>query len=252
MASRAVPSAFGLFDRNTGDIESIQKLINHANDVAAMDLKQVSKGAAEVRKIRAQLDKDFSKIRLVAAVQLLLGGIYSIPTPTTALGPACKAYSKARTKLLVGDPMTNQKAVSQECLKAQGMTFAMIGIGEKGQGCTDTCALSPDDQDAVCDRSGCHGKLRTKKDLEDILGGPEWRKRKQELLEACGRWPYELKIFPPAGVDEDMEEDVETTEECMGEGPLIATFLAAQNEQELAQRWCSSSRHRQTAFLRFL
>ncbi|CAE7856840.1 unnamed protein product, partial [Symbiodinium microadriaticum] len=168
-----------LFDRSTGDIESIQKLFNHANDVAEMDLKQVSKGAAEVKKIRAQLDKDFSKIR-------------------TALGPACKAYSKARTKLLVGDPMTNQKAVSQECLKAQGMTFAMIGIGEKGQGCTDTCALSPDDQDAVCDRSGCHGKLRTKKDLEDILGGPEWRKRKQELLEACGRWPYELKIFPPA------------------------------------------------------
>ncbi|OLP79425.1 hypothetical protein AK812_SmicGene40282 [Symbiodinium microadriaticum] len=47
----------------------------------------------------------------------------------------------SRTKLLVGDPMTNQKAVSQECLKAQGMTFAMIGIGEKGQGCTDTCAF---------------------------------------------------------------------------------------------------------------
>ena len=24
--------------------------------------------------------------------------------------------------------------------------------------------------DGVCDTSGCHGKLRTKKDLEDVLG----------------------------------------------------------------------------------
>lgn len=30
-------------------------------------------------------------------------------------------------------------------------------------------------------------------------GGPEWRKRHQEMLEACGKWPYELKLMPPIG-----------------------------------------------------
>ena len=31
-------------------------------------------------------------------------------------------------------------------------------------------------------------------------GGPEWRKRHQEMLEACGKWPYELKLMPPIGL----------------------------------------------------
>ena len=36
-------------------------------------------------------------------------------------------------------------------------------------------------------------------------GGPEWRKRHQEMLEACGKWPYELKLMPPIGLAKLME-----------------------------------------------
>eukprot|EP00913_Durusdinium_trenchii_P008520 g8001.t1 len=53
----------------------------------------------------------------------------------------------------------------------------------KAEGCIDTCAVQSDDPDGICDTSGCHGKLRTKKDLEDVRGGPEWRRRHEEMLE---------------------------------------------------------------------
>ncbi|CAL1173003.1 unnamed protein product [Cladocopium goreaui] len=184
------PTAYlGLFGgggKSTQDLESIQKLINHANDVAENDLKQVTKGAAEVTKIRSQLDRNLSSIR-------------------SKLKPACNAYSRARIDLLVGDPESNKKAVSQECLKAQGLLYTMLNIGQKAEGCYDTCAWKTELGAGKCDTSGCHGKLRTKKEMEDIIGGPEWRNHHQEMLEACGKWPYELKILPPSGMEPEEE-----------------------------------------------
>ncbi|CAJ1365480.1 unnamed protein product [Effrenium voratum] len=227
-AASAVPTGllFGGGGKSTLDLESIQKLIDHANDVADNDMKQVTKVAQDVKRIRAQLDQNFSDLR-------------------SKLEPACKKYSKARIDLLVGDPETNRKAVSQDCLKAQGLLFTMLSIGQKADGCLDTCSLKPEDSDSACDSSGCHGKLRTKKDLEDVIGGPTWRKRHQEILEACGKWPYEFKILPPAGLEGEEEEEV--AEACMGELSLAASCALRWQDGINVRTSVSRRRTRQTA-----
>eukprot|EP00931_Biecheleriopsis_adriatica_P034008 TRINITY_DN19689_c0_g1_i3.p1 TRINITY_DN19689_c0_g1~~TRINITY_DN19689_c0_g1_i3.p1 ORF type:complete len:245 (-),score=53.27 TRINITY_DN19689_c0_g1_i3:447-1181(-) len=236
-----MPTSLGLLDgvlgrKSVADLQATQKLIDTANANAKQDLEQVVQQVQEVKRARAKLEDDFSKLR-------------------SQLGPACMAYARARLKLLRGNPENHQPAVESQCLKAQGLMFALTGIGYKGNaGCVDTCTLGQGDGSGACDRSGCHGKLRSKEDLEAVLGGKEWQDRHAEVLSVCDTWPFRFNMQPPAGLKaEKSAAEATPTEATMNFREVcLWTSLPNATLRGLEPRGRNGSHHNRTARNAFL
>lgn len=168
--------------KSIGDLQSAQKLIDHANNTVSHDFAEVKKAMTEVLEARKHLYADLNPER-------------------RKLSPICQGYVEQRERLLFGKD--SKPPLKDLCMLAQGDVNVALGLGQMPQGCVNSCRSGVDgtqDPPGKCNLSGCQGKLRATRQLEMMLGGLEWKKRDAEVQQLCAKHPdWDLAIPPPAG-----------------------------------------------------
>eukprot|EP00933_Yihiella_yeosuensis_P045188 TRINITY_DN40514_c0_g1_i1.p1 TRINITY_DN40514_c0_g1~~TRINITY_DN40514_c0_g1_i1.p1 ORF type:complete len:242 (+),score=36.57 TRINITY_DN40514_c0_g1_i1:74-799(+) len=186
----------GVHRKSIADLKSIQELIDHANKTTENDLQEVLKARDAAMAARQLLNTDMTGIR-------------------AKLQPLCNQYSAARASLFEG--RDGKPAIANSCLKSQGTLYTMLSLGQKAQGCVDTCKQDENDLTVgTCDFSGCHGKLRSTVELEQMLGSKKWSNQDAMVQGVCGTQDYKLKIPLPAGLDYQDSSNAEDTQDESG------------------------------------
>jgi len=202
---------FGIFgSKRTDDLKAIQDMIGHANELAESDLSEITKAMVAAKAARKALDEEILPIQ-------------------AKLGPVCRHYAASRARLFKGQD--GQLPLIDRALLAQGNVNTMLWLGQKANGCIDSC--KPTDRDALmpCLPDKCRNKLRSTDQLENVLGGTSglWHKRDEKIQKSCGTSDYTLFINPPVGFEPEdagqMEEGAQ--EQCMFPPHLMALFAAS-------------------------
>lgn len=172
---------------STGDLDAMQKFIDHANLTIETDFKQLQELSASIKAQRAALDEQMMDFR-------------------NQLEPACKQYAEARKSLVTGDP--GKPPLSDECEKAQGSMRTLLALGSAVKGCAQGCKWDAkyeqsdfagwaDTETVWCDHGDCAGELRCFRQLEDIIWGPMQAQRDSEILHACNKAGFKMIVEPP-------------------------------------------------------
>lgn len=173
--------------KSIGDLTAVQKLIDHANESTQSGFSKVKTLRLAATAEREQMDDVLKSIR-------------------HHMEPLCTNY--ADTRFSIYKPQNGRPALMDSNLVAQGNANNMLWLGAKAKGCIDTCKL-PGIKNApqTCGRGGCMGTLKSTRELEGLIGGLEWKRRDEEVKDACGQLDYKLQVPPPAGFTPDMLED---------------------------------------------
>lgn len=171
----------------TGDLQAMQKMIDHVNHTVETDLESVKELSVIVKQSRENLDKSMNAYH-------------------DQLTPACKDYADARMLLFKGKD--GQAPLAEDCLQAQGEMKTMLGLDFHVAGCDEACVHLSNYNDWVqnntsmsCDHGPCHSTLRCVRQLEDSIAGSINRTRDDEVLNACNTAGFDLFVKPPLGMN---------------------------------------------------
>jgi len=171
----------------TGDLQAMQKMIDHVNHTVESDFESVKELSLIVKQSREKLDQSMTAYH-------------------NQLIPACKDYADARTLIFKGKD--GQPPLAENCLQAQGEMKTMLGLDFRVAGCDEACTHHPNYNDWVqnntsmsCDHGPCHSTLRCVRQLEDSIAGSINKTRDDEVLNACNTAGFDLFVKPPLGMN---------------------------------------------------
>jgi len=190
------------------DLKAVQKMIDHANHTVERDFEEVKADSVLVKQVRAQLDKEMGEIR-------------------TRLEPACKEYAAARRELLTGEG--GKPPTAAECLRAQGRMQVMLGLDQKVAGCAESCRApgSEEKPASICDHGPCHSALKCTNELENVIGGLDWKNRDDRVRFICSTAGFRMYIDPPAAFGGGSGDCTEPTANAAAAPPLELAVLLA-------------------------
>jgi len=170
----------------TGDLQAMQKMIDHVNHTVESDFDTVKMLASEVKQSRDTLDSVMTEHR-------------------TKLAPSCKAFADSRQELFHG--VGGQPPLSEDCLEAQGKMKTMLALDFRMSGCSQACAERGSFQDMLhwnenlwCDHGPCQSTLQCARQLEGVLAGSSRKARLEDTKTACSTQGFSMYITPPQGL----------------------------------------------------
>lgn len=187
--------------KSIGDLQAIQKMIDHANKTVETDFQTVQDLAHDVKAIRANLD-------------------HTMMGYHTELQPPCKDFADARTAIFTGN--SNMPSLANACLEAQGKMKTMLALGFHVAGCDEACTSykgpaewAQNNTTLWCDHGPCHSTLRCTKQLEDVIDGRIMKARDAEVLAACNTAGFDMFVSPPNSmINAGQKSGLEALSQC--------------------------------------